>query len=233
MDDMDKRYLLVFKHPSSGVRQRIMLAWIVSMILVAVASEAKVYLRWGAAGNIRRYVKGLGGKLAYEADLTVNGKNAGISVYGLPESNRSWGNSVRSISYNLGDTFASLTGVTLSGTPLLFHYQRQISEGRRQVSLFSLPRFPQSTEAFYVHDENADMHISVSRSHAEPSQVRNFYRGEMRAAGWHIPLSPNDASPEGMTVFIREQEVACVAIEQVDNRTETRITLLHKRLHIK
>ncbi|MFU8781383.1 MAG: hypothetical protein ACNA71_10235, partial [Kiritimatiellia bacterium] len=145
---------------------------------------------------------------------------------------RSLANSVRSISFTARGAYTRLTGLTLSGTPLLFHYQRQSAADATRKSPFLLPRYPQSTQAFYAHDETADMHLSILRTQAAPAQVREFYGGTMQADGWHMPVSAMEARPEGMIVFIRQQEVACIGIEQVNNRTETRITLLHKRLKI-
>ena len=227
---MDKRNLLAFCWQSAGVRQRFVLACMLSMMLAVVASEAKVYLRWGLAGNIARYVAGIGGQLAYEADMVVNGRPASISVYGLPASSRAWANSVRSVSFHTGGAFTGLTGLTVSGTPLLFQYQRQTEVAARKSS-FPLPRFPQSRQTFDARDEKANMHINISRSQAAPVQIQEFYRSAMLADGWHIPLASNETSPEGMTVFIREREVACVGVERVAHQTETRITLLHKKLN--
>lgn len=229
---MDKRDLLTLHQQAAGIRKRILLACMLSVMLAAVASEAKVYLRWGVADNIARFVAGIGGKLAYQADMTVNGRAASISVYGLPASSRAWANSVRSISFNARGAFTSLTGLTVSDSPLLFQYQRR-TEGARQETPFLLPHFPQSSQTFSAHDKQADMSINILRAHAAPAQVREFYRGSMQADGWHMPLAANETLPEGMIVFIREQEVACIGIEQVNQNTETRITLLHKILNIK
>ncbi len=229
---MDKRNLLALNQQATGVRQRILLACVLSIILATIASEAKVYLRWGLADNIARFIADIGGELAYEADMTVNGRAASISVYGLPASRRAWANSVRSISFNARGAFTSLTGLTISGSSLLFQYQRR-TEGAPQEAPFWLPRFPQSTQTFSAHDKQADMSINILRAQAPPAQVRQFYRGSMKEDGWHMPLASNETTPEGMIVFIREQEVACIGIEQVNQNTETRITLLHKKLNIK
>ncbi|MFU8779710.1 MAG: hypothetical protein ACNA71_01635 [Kiritimatiellia bacterium] len=203
------------------------------MILVAVATEAKVYLRWGAAGNLARFVAGIGGKLAYQSEMTVNGSKANISVYGLPESNRNWVNTVSSLSYHAGDAFTSLTGITLSGTPVLFQYQRQTADNAAPHSAAQLPRFPQSTQAFHAHNKNTDMYISILRSSSSANEISAFYRAAMQADGWHIPIDDTETTPDGMTIFIREQEVACLALEQLNQQNETRITLLHKHLKIK
>ncbi len=229
---MDKGHLLTLGVKTAGTRRCILLACMVCIVIAAFVAEARVYLRWGLAGNIARYVAGVGGKLAYEADLIVNGRAAQMRVYGLPASGRDWANRVRSVSFDAEGVFTSLTGITVAGSPLLFQYQRQM-EGAAPAIPFLLPRFPQSTQTFFAHDTDADMSIMVLQSQSAPAQIRDYYLGALKADGWHIPLVSDGASPEGMTVLIREQEVACVAIERVHQQSETRITLLHKKLHMK
>ncbi len=233
MDDMDKRYLLTLRQHSARYKRWIMLACILLMTAKAFVSEGRVFLRWGAAGNLARLVTAIGGKQAYSTTLTVNGHNASIAVYGLPDTNRSWINSVRSISYNRDNQRTTLTGLNLSDASLLFQYQRQLTTQSTQRSLSTLPIFPQSEQVFYAHDKEADMQISISSSRAAPEQVRDYYRATMKADGWHIPAISSAARPEGMSMFIKEQEVACVAIERLPDTHETRITLLHKKLRIK
>ncbi len=210
-----------------------MLACMLLMIMTALVADGRVFLRWGAAKHLARFVAGIGGKLAYSADLSVNGADANIAVYGLPEAHRPWGNSARSISYKQDNQKTTLTGLHLSGNSLLLQYQRQDTKAAAPKHRSSLPRFPQSKQVFYAHDETADMSVSISRSRAAPAQVRNYYEGSMQAAGWHLPAVSKATPPAGMTMFIRKQEVACIGIEQLPQHRETRITLLHKKLRIK
>jgi len=229
---MDKRNVLKLLPRTCGLKKQIVLACMVSIMLAVVASEAKVYLRWGLAGNIGRYITGIGGNLAYQADMTVNGRAANISLYGLPATSQAWANNVKSISFYAQGALTSLTGLTVSGTPLLFQYQRQ-TDGAPQEQPFLLPRFPQSTQTFSAHDKTTDMSVNILHAQAAPAQVYEFYRSSMQADGWHMPLVTHEAKPEGMTVFIREQEVACIGIELVNEKAKTRITLLHKTLKVK
>jgi len=230
---MDKRHLLKHALQTPGIRPALALAAVAAVLMAAVTSEARVFLRWPAAANLARWVAGRGGDLAYQTDLVVNGQTAHISVFGLPAANRAWGNSIKTVSYEADNVFTSLTGLTLSGTPLLLQYQRRQTAKPANRTPDVLPRFPQSTPAFHAFDKNTDMDISISRSQASPAHVREFYQTTMPAQGWHMPLTSRTAPAAGMMVFIREQEVACIGIEQRQHPPETRITLLHKKMKIR
>ncbi len=218
---------------SKVIKKHIMLI-VLMLIMSAVYVQAKVYFRWGAADNLTRYLSNLGGRVAYQTNMLINGESGTVSVIGFPEPKSAWGSSMHSISITKGRMITTLLGIQLSGKPLLFKIERPDNLNAPSTHyLNEIPPYPQSEPAFYARDNNTRMELSVSRSNASPGDVRSFYRGAMEANGWRLPAPATANGSIGMSVYLKEKAIACVSVDIEKTSGDTRISLLYKKQGIK
>lgn len=204
------------------------------LVMTGLFAQADVFSRWGASKNMNRLITNMGGKATYSADININGQRGRISIFGFADTGRSWVRSMHSVAVQNANTLTTLLALQLTEKALLFKIERPVSNNLiPEHYLQSIPPFPQSTPAFYAHDEKSDLAVSVSKSNASPADVRAFYRNVMTSDGWLLTTQATENSPEGMSAYIKKDKFACVAADRVKFTGETRITLVYKKLGIK
>lgn len=204
------------------------------ILLTALFAHARVFTTWSTGRNIVRFITNIGGRSAYETSMNINGQPGHITVFGFPQSQSYWERKMHSISFKQDSTLTTLLGIQLSDKSLLFQIERAEPSASALIPLLKeIPSYPQSIPAFYAHDDNTLMALSVSRSSAPPADIRSFYRAILPADGWHAPVPTLESCPTGMSFYIRGNEVACVSVDKEKISGETRITLLYKKQGIK
>jgi len=159
-------------------------------------------------------MESLGGAVAYEAAVVVNGGSGQLTVFGFDQSLRevvrglSKAFAIPGFTYSGGSMgYGSVTadGKALGFVAIRIEEQRktvvfqieQSEEDRRQSSvppaasmLRAVPSYPESTPVFFASDGNSGMSLEVSRVRADEEAVRRFFAGALPGAGWTYAFGP-------------------------------------------
>jgi len=197
----------------------------------------------------------LGGKLVYDAAMTVNGGEGQVTVFGF---DKAIGETVAELATTFGikdfkfggGTMAMLTvesdervikliATDLSGDnrTLVFKLEQSASDakasGAKPVEhlMKAVPSYPGSAPLFYAKNNETGMSVEMSSAPAGETSVREFYDSSLTGAGWESAL-PGLGS--GLTVFRKGTEICYVLVTTDDDAPGgSRITVLHKSLSMK
>ena len=237
------------------VQKHFVLVCTILICSVAICS-ARVFLRWGAASQSTRALQALGGKIAYEAAVTINGGKGQLAVLNfnrppsalVPEIRRTFG--VKQFGFAQGNTAVAvarsentvvrLIALRLGGPDRMLVFKIEQSAADFSSSntrpdahlLTALPGYPGSVPEFFVKDNNTDSSLAVSTARNAPETVRDFFRTRLTGSGWTAALAPTDKAHEllrdqSVAIYLKGHRLCCVMVSPGRAGT-SRITLLHK-----
>ena len=201
-------------------RTLIRLALAAILILSATVSPAKVFLRWSSATQSTRALESAGGKVAYEAPVTINGGKGALVVLGFDRQPQEVARILErtfkldSLTFgggSMGFASAASEGVAVRflfvqssevSKTLLFKIEQTAEEFKRSAApparhlLEAVPACPQSEPAFFLQDEEAGMSLAVATTRTSPASVMNFYRSQLPRLGWTPALAPRSGAPQ-------------------------------------
>lgn len=232
-----------------------LLVTLMVIMVTALVSQGRVFFRWGSAAQSLHTLEALGGTLAYEAPVTINGGKGQLTVFAFEkpiadvvgELARAF--AVTGYHYaggTMGYGSVSANGQTRTlvaiqmGDPLrtiVFHTEQSDADRRRSASpptgplLTDIPEFPGSTPVFSASDENAGMSMAISRTQTGEAEVRQTLDMALAGEGWRsaFPSAGATAPAPRLRVYLKQQQVCCVLVDASERQGETRITILHKQ----
>jgi len=218
--------------------------------------HARVYLRWGAAARSRAAIEHAGGKVAYDAAVTVNGGDGHLTVFsfGFPigqtlqflkrafpsgrfehkGGNMATGH-VQAHGHVLKLILVQPSGVGQTVVMNFEQTEREHKATQRAPAMHRMKNispFPGSQPTFYAHNEDTDVALETSTTPSDAREVQEFYHGELTRTGWHPALGPNAPLPhgqDGMTTYVKGGRLCVVHVMRAANANESRIMVLHKR----
>ncbi len=225
----------------------------------ASLSHARVFWRWGAAADSDRALEAAGGKIAYQADVNVNGGKGRLVVFAFDSlvddvkrklgrafkttfagtgttmamaTVRGGGHVIRLIAIQLGDRFQTL--VLKFDQTTAEH--AKTGDRPKEHLMAELPAFPGSEPAFFAANEDTKMGLAVSDAAGSPDDIQGYYENHLRSEGWQRKFPPDTTQGQAlssMRVYQRGPRICCVHAIQSSRTGRTRITLLHKRHEVK
>lgn len=227
-----------------------------ALLLAAATCHARVFLRWGAASQSTRALRELGGKIVYEAPVTINGGHGDLVIFNFDRSPGELMPRMRSIfglknfGFAGGNTAVAnvrssaivirLIALRLNnpGQTLVFKVEQSEDEYKSSQSppedhpTTPIPPYPGSKPEFYVRDGNTEASLAISTADSAPGTVRDFFRARLTASGWTPALAPAQADrhllrDQSMSVYLKDRQMCCVMVTAEVAGT-SRITLLHK-----
>jgi len=219
-----------------------------SIVLGASPGYGRVFSRWRAARHSNRAVTALGGRLAYEADVTINGGRGHLAVFSFARPRQSV---AKDLERAFKTSFASAGGrgatatvnseglviklIAFSpedlGQTLLFKLAQTDRDHRQSLSADRLsfpagiPSSPDVEINTVMVNKETGTTLVTANTGSQPAALRVFYDAAMRSAGWRkaAPGTRSNDEVQSMTVYVRGPEVCCVL------SGEGSMTLLHKR----
>jgi hypothetical protein len=227
----------------------------VALVLAcAIVCQGRVFMRWNAASQGAQAMEKLGGKLTYDAAMTVNGGRGRLMVFSfdgaLAETTRRLSGAFGIDKFN-GDSETMAIGSATSGDnviklialspgsetqTLVFMFEQSSADAKasgdvpQRHYMEVVSPYPGSDPVFYAKDDNTGMSLEISTTAAGAGDARAFFDSSLAGAGWK-PAMPEQNS--GFAVFQRGSEVSCVLIAADETTGRNRITVLHKPLEIK
>ena len=233
---------------------RLFAAAALALLLGPATVEARVFFRWGAVGASNRAIEAAGGKIAYAADITLNGGDAELTLFSFQKP---LAEVVQELRRAFGDGDFAYQGGTLAqaavkaegrvlrlaalrldsyGQTLVFKVdqsQREFDASQtpaQRPESEGIPSYPGSTPVFYAADKNAQMSLSVETAAGVTESIRPALSAQLAASGWTPAIPARKPKPaSGMDVFLKNGEVCCLLVSPSSKPGEARITLLHKK----
>jgi hypothetical protein len=246
MDDMDTGDLL--KH----VRTLSLTALFV--VLAVTAVQGRVFLRWDGRSDVIGSLTRLGGSLAYETQVRINGGDGKLTVVSFDDALDDIAPRIRRIlsipTPEADDTNGSLHLLRGESTTIRLLMLRIEDAGRTLAiaieqsnaeyaasetelhshELKALPPYPGSKPLFFAEDADTKLRVAVSETLAHADSVQLFYDRELRSKGWIPSLPDSSDAQRPMPLYIRKSELCCIAVTPTQTSALQRITLLHKEL---
>jgi hypothetical protein len=224
------------------------------VLACAIVCHGRVFLRWNAASQAAQTIEKLGGKLAYEATMTVNGGRGRVMVFGFE---RAMDQATRDISAAFGmEKFRGESGTMAMGSvnsadnvikliafspgselrTLVFMFEQSSSDAKasgdvpQRHYMEVVGPYPGSDPVFYAKNDDTGMSMEISTTAGGAGEARAFFDSSLAGAGWSSPMP---AQKGGLAVFTRGSEVCCVLVSADETGGRNRITVLHKPLEIK
>jgi len=222
---------------------------ICTLLLAGATAQARVFWRWGTSDRGRAVLEAAGGKLAYEADVMLNGGDGRLSVYGFEHSfaqvktalarafdedafRRRHGSMV--LARIPGDRGAStlLLIRTPTGAAAFAFEPVADAKQRRPEHVAGIPPYPGAEPVFSAEDKHASFAFGLAHTAAAPGDVSVFYMRRLRAEGWlPVPVATGPVGERpGMLMFRKQRAVCTVYAARPERRQPTRIAVMHKRL---
>jgi hypothetical protein len=202
----------------------------------------------------------IGGRMAYESTVQVNGGEGQLEVFhfakGVDEVTaeliralgqrasvsragsmvlvtiREHGRVIRFLVLRVSSRVETLV-FKLDQTASQFESSR---EPPAEHLVKAVPSYPGSTPEFFVEDTRRGTGLAVATAPVSPHAVHAHFARELPAAGWRplLPVSPADPETDPpMTIFQRDQDLCSVLVTAADAPGSARITVLHKRQSVK
>jgi hypothetical protein len=226
---------------------------------LVTVTHARVYWRWGAAADSDRTLEAAGGKMAYQAEVNVNGGRGRVTVFAFDSL---VGDVKRELGQAFGTTFAgsgatmAMATVKKSGhvirliavqlgdrfQTLVMKFDQTAAEHKKtgdrpkEHLMSEVPAYPGSEPAFYAANDDTKTGLAVSDAAGSPDDVQRYYASHLKSEGWQRQVS-TDAPPgqafSSMRIYQQGPRICCVHAIQSPQTGHTRITLLHKRHEVK
>jgi len=226
-----------------------------ALLTLAVGSvvQGRVFVRWKGRNDVVGNLKRLGGTVAYESEIRLNGGAGTLTVVGFDDALDAVIPSIHQAFALPGDappsdsTLHILAGETTTLRLILLRFAdpgRTIAIAIEQSNvdfnasrdaphrhlLKALPPYPGSTPTFYAEDVNTRLSVAVSTASAPAERVRAFFDRELRMQGWIPSLSDSQHPIPEMPLYHRGSELCCMLVTPAETDSTQRITLLHKTL---
>ena len=237
----------------------LLLSIIAAMTATVLVCQGRVFFRWGSAAESLHTMESLGGKLAYQATVNVNGGGGQLAVFGFNRpiiqivNDLARAFNIAHFSYaggSMGCASVSTNGQTLrwvvldmgsESQTLAFLIEQSDEDSRRSARppegqmLAAVPAYPDSKPVFFASDDNAGMSLAVSRASSNEEDVRQSMDNALIHDGWNpaLPAAVGKGGPPGMKVYFKQQQICCVLVDTAEESGESRITILHKRRGMK
>ncbi len=234
-----------------------MAAW-VALAALADRADARVFQRWSAVADARRTLQTAGGRIAYEADIALNGGKGRLCVAAFEENMPSV---ARRLSQSLGQpivaggggltvrTVENADGVLRLVLFALPAYGRTLAVTVSQTAaeaaasarpperhlLDEVPAYAPSTPRFFCRDEEFQMAVAVAETPDSARTAAASYSAALAAAGWQ-PVPPVDPRRGGaLGVYARGADLCIAFVNERDPRGGggSIIAVLHKRRSVK
>ncbi len=246
MDDMDTGDLL------NRYRTLFLIVCVATITVTAV--QGRVFLRWKGRSDVIGNLQRLGGSVAYETNVRINGGDGTLTVISFDDALDTVTPHIRSIlsipegadgsansSLHLlkGDTTTMrllLLRLEQAGRTLAIAIEQSNADfaasqtSTHQHQLKALPPYPGSTPLLYAEDSDTKLRVAVSETLAHPDSIRQFYDHELKAKGWTPSLTDAEGVGLALPLYIRRSELCCIGITPTQTTSAQRITLLHKEL---
>ncbi len=230
---------------------------VVLLLLIPGFASARVFRLWRTAAQSTRAMEAAGGKILYEAPITINEGKGHLALFSFESAAEDVVRTLRRVflldslafaggSLGLASVSAKeenqirLLLVHLPGEShtLVFKVEQSREEAERSARppsrhLFqALPGYEPSEPRFFVTDESRGFTLQVASTQDPPASVLNFYRNRLPDLDW-VPVlagpSPWPTVPpsSSLLLFVRGSELSGVFSDSASGKT--RITLFHKR----
>lgn len=227
------------------------------MLLLAIATtvvQGRVFLRWEGRADVIGNLKRLGGTVAYETEIQINGGDGTLTVIGFDDAMDTALPNVRSIlklptnaTPSSSSTLHFLRGDTSTLRLLLMRFEntgRAIAIAIEQTNaafeasekaphkhlLKAMSAYPGSRPTFYAEDVNTKLRVAISSTTADGDSVRQYYDRELTSKGWTPSFKSQAGLIPEMPLYHRKSELCCVLLTPSQSDQTQRITLLHKEL---
>jgi hypothetical protein len=183
------------------------------LLMASVESRARIFNRWKGSSDSARALESAGGKLAYEADISLNGGDGHLKIFGfqshlhdlVKELNRFFGDAIAKPRGSMSQTIIRDKNKVLrllivdlgdQGQTMVFAMEQSQADFKISSSapaehlLRAIPPYPGSNPVFHAEDKNTDMSLAVSSTQAEPETVKGYYDEQLHQKGW---LTANEA----------------------------------------
>jgi len=220
-------------------RPAITISLITLTIITATALQARVFTRWKGNSDIVGNLTRLGGSVAYNADITINGGDGHLSVIGFNDPLNNTASDICRI-LNI-PTDSSSTPDRLDANTFLYILKGQTKTLRlillklpqkdrllaitieqtndefeksshppSQHQLKEIPAYPGSSPEFYAKNSETKLAIAVSSTTAPAEAINSFYHVTLKSDGWKPYLSDAHGSIPKMTIYQRNTEICCI-----------------------
>jgi len=230
------------------------LATVLLLVTAGLVCHARVFWRRPGRSHARRTIETLGGRLAYQADVTVNGGDGQLAVFYFDETidrvvpglasafdlprARPNARSMWRATFPAKDTTIALLVIDLpeSDRVIVFAFeQKDAGPATTPENTPMLPAYPAAEPLFSSRDHRAGMSLGVSRTGAPPSAVHEFYASQLAADGWLVAIPARTRAAAGrrsIDIYLRGDEICCVQALREEDATTT-ISLLYKSRGVK
>ena len=240
-------------------KPHVLISVVIVILVTALVSHGRVFFRWGAAAQSLHTLEALGGTLAYQAAVNINGGKGQLTVFAFQKS-------IADVVRELTSAFA-ITGYHYSGgtmgygsvsangqtrtlialqlgeppRTIVFHTEQSDEDSRRSAlppsgpMLNDIVRFLDSTPVFFASDENAGMSVAISRTQTGEAEVRQALDMDLSGNGWQsaFPSAGGILAAPRLRVYLKQQQICCVLVDASEKQGESRITILHKQRGMK
>lgn len=231
-----------------------LLAAVTLTAIAAAPAEARVFRRVGRLAAAETF-RTVGGRLAYEADVTINGGNGRLTVAGfsagMPDVIRQLrhtfntpdlpmgssgviqatmrydGDVTRLMVFHLG-TASKTIAIAIEQSEDEYDTSKRPPERHLQKDM---PALPASTPRFFIRDHEALMSLAVADTQASKRTAVAYFETALTRDGWQaaVPESPGTQ----MRVFLRGHEVCCVYVAPGSSlASQNTIAVLHKQQRV-
>jgi len=226
------------------------------MTACALFCHGKVFLRWGRAARDAEGIQSIGGRLAYQASVTVNEGHGDLAVLAFDAPPEIVVARLRSLfadaefddpadgmalgSGACGNLLLRFLILSLDSTAETLVFKLAQDRLNRTRALLPPPApsihgvcvYPEATPLFLFTDRTARAGLLVSETAAPAPAVKRFIAQHMASSGWtaSLPAHSPDAS---LTLYLRAGALCSVMVNEPAPSGMTRITVLHKRQELK
>jgi len=222
-----------------------------ALLALATIADARVFWRWSAAADSVRALESCGGRIAYSADVAVNGGRGHLTVLGFDKPLERVLSALRATFRDAEFTGRDGTMATAriaSGRRVIRLLALELAAGRAVVfdldqseaeaeasarppadaALKDLPAYPGGETVFFVQDDHASLGAVVFRSPAGAETVQRYYAATLPGGGWTpLPLTRGLAEAS-LRLYVKNDRLCCVLVEPSRTEGVNRITVLHK-----
>lgn len=239
-------------------KRKLIYTFIAIVILCAGTAicQARVFLRWGSsADNADHIFTTLGGTMAYETELNINGGKGHLTIFhfkqnihhvvdmlseifGIDNFNYSDG-TLCTASVISEESSLKLVIISLQNDreTIMFRFKQTNPETITSATtptthlMKNLPPFPGSKPLFFAENKDTDMSMAVSESHANPAEISEFFNTHMSTAGWKkaLPHPGTQNLYAKMTVYCKSHEISCILACPSNEKGLTQIVMLYKK----